>query len=80
MGVLALPASLLLLAAPAQAAKPAGASASAAPVALRSISAPPRQLQAGQAFTLTGRVRNVSACACRAPWPPAATTFVRARA
>ena len=63
-GWLALPA-LVLLAPPTAVARPADATAAASPVALRSISAPPRQVQAGQAFTLTGRVRNVSDRAAR---------------
>ena len=63
-GWLALPA-LVLLAPSTAVAKPADATAAASPVALRSVSAPPRQVQAGQAFTLTGRVRNVSDRAAR---------------
>ncbi len=63
-GWLVLPA--LVLTVPSTAvAKPADAGAAATPVALRSVSAPPRQVQAGQAFTLTGRVRNVSSRAAR---------------
>ena len=65
-GWLTLPAIALLAAPTTAAARPADAtSAAASPVALRSISAPPRQVLAGQAFTLTGRVRNVSDRAAR---------------
>jgi PKD repeat protein/type 1 glutamine amidotransferase len=63
-GCLALPALALVVPSTA-AAKPADAGAAATTVALRSVSAPPRQVLAGQSFTLTGRVRNVSSRATR---------------
>ena len=64
-GWLALPAIALLAAPTAASAKPADATAAAkSPVTLRSVSAP-RQVLAGQAFTLRGRVRNVSDRAVR---------------